>query len=148
MRKRAIKTTLKRSKQKTKSSTSAVSSTESSSVLSPEKSSELSSPINPERWECRKHPGHFVCPAHQKRGGHTGCYKCNNERQRSPEAKERRAKKWDDGQKLYEKTGDTSGLIWCIRHPDRQANRARYVSCASRLCGSCRNRLVDGKITP
>jgi excisionase family DNA binding protein len=65
------------------------------------------------------------------------------------ESQKQRAKEFDDGWDLYQRTGETSSVICCIHHPDRPANRSGYVFARRRTCGSCKtNRRADGSPRP
>jgi hypothetical protein len=67
----------------------------------------------------------------------------------STEPQKRRAALFDQGAKLYQATGDTSGLIYCRRHPHRIVNRSGYVFDCHRRCGSCKsNKRADGSPRP
>jgi hypothetical protein len=86
-------------------------------------------------------PEHRLCVKHNKpitpsywriRCRTTGCSVCVRERQRSPEARKRREKKWQ------------TEFIGCVKHPERRCNRSVYVSTSNRRCCSCHSRLSDG----
>jgi hypothetical protein len=90
----------------------------------------------PEKRLCKKH-GRPICPSAWLDGRRTSrCAKCIYERASSPQAKARRAKKFDETD------------IRCIKHPERRANKSQYVSIAQRKCGSCISRGADGTLSP
>lgn len=81
----------------------------------------------PEQRLCSRH-GLPICPSNWYRHHYkTGCSKCSNEKIRSPEARQRRTRKWE------------SGFISCRNHPNRRCNKCRYVATAIRRCASCGN---------
>jgi hypothetical protein len=86
----------------------------------------------PEERLCVKH-GRPITPSAWKKGCRISeCAKCIKVRTHSPEAQERRAKKWDDGD------------IRCINHPERRCKRSDYVYNWRRACSSCCDRKANG----
>jgi hypothetical protein len=86
----------------------------------------------PEKRLCRKH-GKPICPIRWKRGCRTSeCSKCTTERQRSPEARKRRANRWE------------KELIFCKRHLGRRCQKSPYAFSGKRKCASCHLRRSDG----
>jgi hypothetical protein len=136
MKRKVMQTISKRSKPKINSNTCVVSSTALSSVLSPENLSGSSSLRNskvppPEERLCKKH-GRPITPSSWAHGCRTTeCSKCITERRQSPEARERRKKKW------------YSELIICANHPDRRCQLSAYARSGLRRCSSCENRRAD-----
>jgi hypothetical protein len=90
----------------------------------------------PEKRLCKKHGKPIYPSKWLEKHRTTECSKCVNNRTRSPQARARRAKKFDEGD------------IRCINHPERKANRSQYVLMARRKCGSCSVKWADGTLRP
>lgn len=76
---------------------------------------------------CPKH-NRPIKPSRAKAGRKTGCSKCYNEWRSLPQAKVKRAVKWE---KFF---------ISCAYHPNRRSNKSCYVCSGLRRCTSCNKR--------
>jgi hypothetical protein len=87
----------------------------------------------PNKRLCVKHQ-RPICVSKWKHGYRTnGCAKCAYEWRRSPKARKRREKRWDET------------FISCSFHDDRRCNRSYFVCNGKRRCCSCLHRNVPSK---
>ncbi len=100
-------------------------------------------PIFPSKWlnGCRK-VGCVECQGTTRSKTSWNKYnrsvkgKAADTRFRLPEAKARRAKRWEEE------------WIVCANHPDRRCNKSHYVYGSVRRCGHCLNHKADGSRRP
>ncbi len=83
-----------------------------------------------------------ITPSRYRRGCRTtGCSRCSRTRARCPEAKKRRADR-------YDLSRYTRAFVSCTKHPNRRCSRSLYVRSGSRRCRSCSCKRTDGTIRP